>query len=141
MSFSRITHHASRIPMWSTNSHKIAAAFAGLGFRVVINETEIIELNQWRNLRFEVSDNSLTNPHLPHRDDLYRGWMENTLVKADNDHPFLCGILDEAYVIDGTLTPRQIWQLIESNTLAPRARRTLSCPPRTPRSFVTRETK
>ncbi len=41
----------------------------------------------------------------------------------------------------GTLTPRQIWQLIESNTLAPRARRTLSCPPLTPRSFVTRETK
>lgn len=78
--------------MWSTNSHKIAAAFAGLGFRVVINETEIIELDQWRNLRFEVSDTSLTNPQLPHRDDLYRGWREGTLEQIDSDHPFLCGI-------------------------------------------------
>lgn len=78
--------------MWSTNSHKIAAAFAGLGFRVVINETEIIELDQWRNLRFEVSETSLTNPALPHRDDLYRGWREGTLEQIDSDHPFLCGI-------------------------------------------------
>lgn len=78
--------------MWSTNSHKLAAAFAGLGFQVVINETEIVELASWKNLRFEVSDRSLTNPALPHRDDLYRGWMENTLVRLDNDHPFLCGI-------------------------------------------------
>lgn len=77
---------------WSTNNHKLAAAYAGLGFRVVINETEIIELNQWRNLRFEVSDTSLTNPKLPHRDDLYRGWKERTLEKMDSDHPFLCGI-------------------------------------------------
>jgi hypothetical protein len=78
--------------MWSTNNHKIAAAFAGLGFRVVINETQIVELNSWKNLRFEVSDTSLHHPNLPHRDDLYRGWMEGTLAVLDNDHPFLCGI-------------------------------------------------
>lgn len=76
---------------WSTNNHKIAAAFAGLGFRVELNETEIIELDSWRNLRFEVSDTSLTNPKLPSRDDLFRGWMEGTLLQIDNDHPFLCG--------------------------------------------------
>lgn len=78
--------------MWSVKNRAIAAAFAGLGFRVVINETEIIELKQWKNLRFEVSDTSLTNPRLPSRDDLYRGWKEGTLEKLDNDHPFLCGI-------------------------------------------------
>lgn len=78
--------------MWSTTNRPIAAAFAGLGFRVVINETEIIELNQWKNLRFEISDSSLTNPSLPSRDDLFRGWKEGTLEKLDNDHPFLCGI-------------------------------------------------
>lgn len=76
---------------WSTNNHKIAAAFAGLGFRVDVNETEIIELDSWRNLRFEVGETSLTHPKLPHRDDLYRGWMEGTLAKIDNDHPWLCG--------------------------------------------------
>lgn len=78
--------------MWSTTNRPLAAAYAGLGFRVVINETEIIELDHWKNLRFEVSGTSLTNPRLPHRDDLYRGWMEGTLEKLDNDHPFLCGI-------------------------------------------------
>lgn len=78
--------------MWSTTNRPIAAAFAGLGFRVVINETEIIELKQWKNLRFEVSDTSLTNPRLPSREDLFRGWKEGTLEKLDNDHPFLCGI-------------------------------------------------
>ena len=78
--------------MWSTKNRPIAAAYAGLGFRVVTNETEIIELDQWKNLRFEVSETSLTNPHLPHRDDLFRGWKESTLEKLDNDHPFLCGI-------------------------------------------------
>lgn len=78
--------------MWSTNSLKIAATFAGLGFRVVIDETVIIELDSWRNLRFEVSDTSITNPQLPHRDHLYRGWRENTLIQLDNDHPFLCGM-------------------------------------------------
>lgn len=78
--------------MWSTNSHKLAAAFAGLGFRVIINETEIVELQQWKNLRFEVSDTSLQIKGLPHRDDLHRGWMEGTLAQIDNDHPFLCGI-------------------------------------------------
>lgn len=78
--------------MWSTSNRAIAAAFAGLGFRVVINETEIIELSSWKNLRFEVSDASLTNPKLPTREDLYRGWKEGTLEKLDADHPFLCGI-------------------------------------------------
>lgn len=78
--------------MWSTTNRPIAAAFAGLGFRVVINETEIIELKQWKNLRFEVSDTSLTNPRLPQREDLYRGWKEGTLETLDGDHPFLCGI-------------------------------------------------
>lgn len=78
--------------MWSTTNRPVAAAFAGLGFRVVINETEIIELKQWKNLRFEVSDTSLTNPRLPSRDDLYRGWREGTLEKLDDDHPFLCGV-------------------------------------------------
>ncbi len=78
--------------MWSTSNRPLAAAFAGLGFRVVINETEIIELKQWKNLRFEVSDTSLTNPRLPQRDDLYRGWKEGTLETLDSDHPFLCGI-------------------------------------------------
>lgn len=76
---------------WSTNNHKIAAAFAGLGFRVDLSETEIIELDSWRNLRFEVKETSLIHPKLPHRDDLYRGWMEGTLAQLDNDHPFLCG--------------------------------------------------
>lgn len=77
---------------WSTSNRAIAAAYAGLGFRVVINETEIIELGSWKNLRFEVSDHSLTNPKLPMRDDLYRGWKEGSLEKLDSDHPFLCGI-------------------------------------------------
>ena len=77
--------------MWSVKNRCIAAAFAGLGFRVVINETEIIELKSLKNLRFEVSDTSLTNPKLPSRDDLYRGWNEGTLEQIDNDHPFLCG--------------------------------------------------
>jgi hypothetical protein len=77
---------------WSTNSTKIAAAFAGLGFKVLINETEIIELNCFSNLRFHISDTSLLRPGLPTRDDLYRGWMEDTLVKIDPTHPFICGM-------------------------------------------------
>ncbi|GEM_PF-1896383 len=76
---------------WTTNNHKIAATFSGLGFRVTINETEIVELDNWKNLRFEVSDKSLLHPQLPSRDDLYRGWKEGTLNKLDPDHPFLCG--------------------------------------------------
>ena len=77
---------------WSTNSIKIAAAFGGLGFKITSSMTEIIELKQFQNLRFFVSDNSLLRPDLPHRDDLYRGWMEGTLVKMDNEHPFICGM-------------------------------------------------
>ena len=77
---------------WSTNSTKIAAAFGGLGFKITLSETEIIELKSFKNLRFFVSENSLLRPHLPHRDDLYRGWIEGSLVKHDNTHPFLCGM-------------------------------------------------
>jgi len=78
--------------MWSTRNRTIAAAFAGLGFKVTLNETEIIELDQWQHLRFEVSEKSLTHPRLPSRDDLFIGWKDATLEKLDNDHPFLCGI-------------------------------------------------
>lgn len=77
---------------WSTNSTKIAAAFAGLGFKITTSKTEIIELNRFSNLRFFVSDTSLLRPLLPSRDDLYRGWMEHTLVTLDPTHPFLCGM-------------------------------------------------
>lgn len=77
---------------WSTNSAKIAAAFAGLGFKITTRETEIIELDRFTNLRFYVSETSLLRPTLPHRDDLYRGWIEGTLVKLDPTHPFLCGM-------------------------------------------------
>jgi len=77
---------------WSTNSHKIAAAFGGLGFKITSSMTEIIELQSMQNLRYFVSDKSLLRPELPHRDDLYRGWMEGTLVKLDPEHPFICGM-------------------------------------------------
>lgn len=77
---------------WSTNSIRVAAAFGGLGFRITSSMTEIIELDCLQNLRFFVSDTSIQRPHLPARDDLYRGWMDDSLVKLDNEHPFICGM-------------------------------------------------
>jgi len=77
---------------WSTNSTKVAATFGGLGFKITSNLTEIIELKSFQNLRFFVSDTSLLRPQLPTRDDLYRGWMEDSLMRLDPTHPFICGM-------------------------------------------------
>ena len=77
---------------WSTNSEKIAATFGALGFKITSSLTEIIELDSFENLRFFVSDTSLLRPQLPCREDIYKGWMDGTLVKLDNTHPFLCGM-------------------------------------------------